>query len=345
VQINAQFSPKADAIGSEETQFPGADTAISGQRYYDPSKGRFVGRDPIEEKGGLHLYGFCGNDGVNRWDLLGNSWLNSVFKWLGFDTGVGSDHSGNAGFSSGSLSFNHVNDGGGGSTGAANVLFGGASSQGGALANGPANTTSAGSSDGILVYGRPGEGVAPLNSPQGQAILNNETGLYYNWASNGQPAYYTTEPWAAYPTGPISEGPLNSTGSGAVVEGSTSAYALLGGGGGTSVLSLENGTTATYVFVQGGIGIGGKGAAVQAGQVWGVFQPSDYAGPFFNISANFGGGASLSVYPNGSAAITFGAAPGAGISASYQWYTLTNVSPPPPRDPPPSPAPKREGPR
>ncbi|MEI6607232.1 MAG: hypothetical protein WCP35_18120 [Verrucomicrobiota bacterium] len=29
-------------------------------------------RDPIEEKGGSNLYGFVGNDGVDRWDHLGN---------------------------------------------------------------------------------------------------------------------------------------------------------------------------------------------------------------------------------------------------------------------------------
>lgn len=28
-------------------------------------------RDPIEEEGGLNLYGFVGNDGVNAWDYLG----------------------------------------------------------------------------------------------------------------------------------------------------------------------------------------------------------------------------------------------------------------------------------
>ncbi|MDP3072121.1 MAG: RHS repeat-associated core domain-containing protein [Opitutaceae bacterium] len=39
-----------------------------GKRYYDPSNGRFVGRDSIQERGGLNLYGFCGNDGVNRLD-------------------------------------------------------------------------------------------------------------------------------------------------------------------------------------------------------------------------------------------------------------------------------------
>jgi len=42
-----------------------------GKRYYMPALGRFINRDPIEEAGGVNLYGFCGNDGVNGWDLLG----------------------------------------------------------------------------------------------------------------------------------------------------------------------------------------------------------------------------------------------------------------------------------
>ncbi|WFB36357.1 RHS repeat-associated core domain-containing protein [Kiritimatiellota bacterium B12222] len=42
-----------------------------GFRYYDPETGRWPNRDPIEEQGGLNLYGFVGNDGVNSWDYLG----------------------------------------------------------------------------------------------------------------------------------------------------------------------------------------------------------------------------------------------------------------------------------
>jgi RHS repeat-associated protein len=42
-----------------------------GYRYYSPSMGRFLNRDPIEEEGGLNLYGFVGNDPLNRWDYLG----------------------------------------------------------------------------------------------------------------------------------------------------------------------------------------------------------------------------------------------------------------------------------
>ena len=45
--------------------------AYYGYRYYDPKTGRWPSRDPIEEEGGLNLYGFVGNDGVNWWDRLG----------------------------------------------------------------------------------------------------------------------------------------------------------------------------------------------------------------------------------------------------------------------------------
>jgi len=50
-----------------------------GARYYSPGLGRFINRDPIEEGGGLNLYGFCGNDGVNGFDVLGNSWLSKLW--------------------------------------------------------------------------------------------------------------------------------------------------------------------------------------------------------------------------------------------------------------------------
>ena len=42
-----------------------------GYRYYDPITGRWPSRDPIEERGGVNLYGFVGNDGVNWVDVLG----------------------------------------------------------------------------------------------------------------------------------------------------------------------------------------------------------------------------------------------------------------------------------
>ena len=42
-----------------------------GYRWYDPVTSRWLCRDPIEEEGGINLYGFVGNDGLNHWDLLG----------------------------------------------------------------------------------------------------------------------------------------------------------------------------------------------------------------------------------------------------------------------------------
>src|SRR6266540_5585466 len=42
-----------------------------GYRYYDAATGRWLSKDPIEELGGLNLYGFVGNDGVNGLDKFG----------------------------------------------------------------------------------------------------------------------------------------------------------------------------------------------------------------------------------------------------------------------------------
>ena len=42
-----------------------------GYRYYSPTQGRWLSRDPLNESGGLHLYVFCGNDPVNFIDPLG----------------------------------------------------------------------------------------------------------------------------------------------------------------------------------------------------------------------------------------------------------------------------------
>ncbi|PTY04248.1 hypothetical protein DB347_20335 [Opitutaceae bacterium EW11] len=51
-----------------------------GMRYYCPRLGRFINRDPIEEQGGLNLYGFCGNDAVNRYDVLGQGSIWDAFS-------------------------------------------------------------------------------------------------------------------------------------------------------------------------------------------------------------------------------------------------------------------------
>jgi uncharacterized protein RhaS with RHS repeats len=47
------------------------DVTDYGYRYYDPLTGRWPSRDPIEEEGGVNLYGFVGNDGIGKVDVLG----------------------------------------------------------------------------------------------------------------------------------------------------------------------------------------------------------------------------------------------------------------------------------
>jgi RHS repeat-associated protein len=44
-----------------------------GYRFYDPENGRWPSRDPIEEEGGINLYGFVGNMSINECDYLGTS--------------------------------------------------------------------------------------------------------------------------------------------------------------------------------------------------------------------------------------------------------------------------------
>ncbi len=54
-----------------------------GRRFYDPKLGRFVGRDPIAEEGGMNLYRFAGNNPVNRWDYLGMCELTVIdYEWI-----------------------------------------------------------------------------------------------------------------------------------------------------------------------------------------------------------------------------------------------------------------------
>ena len=41
-----------------------------GYRYYHPETGRWLSRDPLEEGGGVNLYGMCGNDLIEHMILM-----------------------------------------------------------------------------------------------------------------------------------------------------------------------------------------------------------------------------------------------------------------------------------
>ena len=44
------------------------------RRFYRPDHGRWLNRDPIEERGGANLYGFCANTPALYWDGYGLAW-------------------------------------------------------------------------------------------------------------------------------------------------------------------------------------------------------------------------------------------------------------------------------
>jgi RHS repeat-associated protein len=50
---------------------PEAELYFTRYRAYDPSTGRWLSRDPIEEDGGINLYGYVGGNPVNLIDPLG----------------------------------------------------------------------------------------------------------------------------------------------------------------------------------------------------------------------------------------------------------------------------------
>ncbi len=49
-------------------------------RAYDADTGRWISRDPIEEEGGINLYGYVGNDPINNFDPFGESIYTTVGK-------------------------------------------------------------------------------------------------------------------------------------------------------------------------------------------------------------------------------------------------------------------------
>ncbi len=53
-----------------------------GYRYLDASTGRWLSRDPMQERGGLNLYGMVGNDAINAIDLWG------LGTWKVFERGI-----------------------------------------------------------------------------------------------------------------------------------------------------------------------------------------------------------------------------------------------------------------
>ena len=63
-------------------------------RHYSAELGRWLARDPIEEQGGVNLYGYCYNSPYNSWDKLGGvpdwvQWALDNLNFSGAGGGVG----------------------------------------------------------------------------------------------------------------------------------------------------------------------------------------------------------------------------------------------------------------
>ncbi len=69
--------PLADAFRHRfSTKYVDSETGLYyyGYRFYSPELMRWLSRDPIEELGGVNLYGFVGNNPAHRYDILGQKW-------------------------------------------------------------------------------------------------------------------------------------------------------------------------------------------------------------------------------------------------------------------------------
>ncbi|MEY4940286.1 MAG: hypothetical protein RIQ93_2021, partial [Verrucomicrobiota bacterium] len=84
VSANYDYNPFGEPALSEgsyaqsnpfrfSTKFTDAETGhlYYGYRYYAPETGRWLSRDPIDEEGGVNLYGFVANDPISNIDVLG----------------------------------------------------------------------------------------------------------------------------------------------------------------------------------------------------------------------------------------------------------------------------------
>ena len=70
----SKSGPLADSFNFRfSTKYYDPETGLYyyGRRYYKPDWQCWISRDPLGEDGGVNLYAFCGNDPINKFDLLG----------------------------------------------------------------------------------------------------------------------------------------------------------------------------------------------------------------------------------------------------------------------------------
>ena len=168
-------------------------------------------------------------------------------------------------------------------------------------------------------YGNP---ISGPNGPIGPSDPYAPGGMYYVPYSPILPANYTAP---------------NPSGMGTILfDSGLSYYAGLGGGGGTQIIQLDNGQIVSYGYAQIGAGLGTSGqaeggGAFGAGQVYNVYQATDYEGFFSSVSGGAYMGGSISGQPlpgqNGAASYTFGVST-PGVSGNMQYYWIIGATGP-----------------
>lgn len=71
MRVIPEYYQSAHASKRKKVKIPCTRMRVSGRRYYVSHQGRFLGRDPKGEPGGLHLFSFVRNNPINMWDVLG----------------------------------------------------------------------------------------------------------------------------------------------------------------------------------------------------------------------------------------------------------------------------------
>ena len=81
---NGSFPDEEKLTFGFSTKYEDNETGLLyyGYRYYDPVTGRWPSRDPIEEEGGINLYGMVENSAINYVDKNGLTILNILDKYL-----------------------------------------------------------------------------------------------------------------------------------------------------------------------------------------------------------------------------------------------------------------------
>ena len=70
------------------TKYTDAETGLNyyGDRYYNPSTGRWISRDPLGEAGGINLYTYVSNSPTNILDVLGLDSFQFLNQTVNFDS-------------------------------------------------------------------------------------------------------------------------------------------------------------------------------------------------------------------------------------------------------------------